>query len=200
VRSVPLSRSRPLPVLAADPRSTSSRSQGYAFKVITSLDGLEQLDNLVYPTRAEQIELLQSVLLASETDADRAAAAGEDEGMGGKDVGGFMGTPAPFGRRDGAPQATRIAGNLQALSGCVFRSPPSSSLVLHLSISFCALVADILPYLARSRARSGQSMAYSERQKSANKQLAKDSKSQRNALFRKRDEEKKRRAKEKAAG
>ncbi|GAA5833956.1 hypothetical protein JCM9279_004172 [Rhodotorula babjevae] len=137
--------------------------QGYAFKVITSLDGLEQLDNLVYPTRAEQIELLQSVLLASETDADRAAAAGEDEGIGGKEVGGFMGTPAPFGRRDGAPQATRIAGNLQALSG-------------------------------------GQSMAYSERQKSANKQLAKDSKSQRNALFRKRDEEKKRRAKEKAAG
>ncbi|KPV78366.1 uncharacterized protein RHOBADRAFT_47882 [Rhodotorula graminis WP1] len=137
--------------------------QGYAFKVITSLDGLEQLDNLVYPTRAEQIELLQSVLLASETDADRAAAAGEDDGMGAKDVGGFGGTPAPFGRRDGAPQATRIAGNLQALSG-------------------------------------GQSMAYSERQKSANKQLAKDSKSQRNALFRKRDEEKKRRAKEKAAG
>lgn len=43
-------------------------------------------------------------------------------------------------------------------------------------------------------------MAYSERQKSANKQLAKDSKSQRNALFRKRDEDKKRRAKEKAAG
>ncbi|GAA5917223.1 hypothetical protein JCM8208_002643 [Rhodotorula glutinis] len=137
--------------------------QGYAFKVITSLDGLEQLDNLVYPTRAEQIELLQSVLLASETDADRAAAAGEDDGMGSKDVGGFGGTPAPFGRRDGAPQATRIAGNLQALSG-------------------------------------GQSMAYSERQKSANKQLAKDSKSQRNALFRKRDEDKKRRAKEKAAG
>lgn len=49
-------------------------------------------------------------------------------------------------------------------------------------------------------AHSGQSMAYSERQKSANKQLAKDAKSQRHSLFRKRDEAQKRRAKEKGAG
>ncbi|GAA5824105.1 hypothetical protein JCM3770_003784, partial [Rhodotorula araucariae] len=141
--------------------------QGYAFKVITSLDGLEQLDNLVYPTKAEQIELLQSVLLANETDADTAA--GDDgvgalaSGNGNKDPTGGFGSPAPFGRRDGAPQAMRIAGSLQALSG-------------------------------------GQSMAYSERQKSANKQLAKDAKSQRHNLFKKRDEASKRRAKERATG
>ncbi|GAA5958194.1 hypothetical protein JCM8115_004013 [Rhodotorula mucilaginosa] len=129
--------------------------QGYAFKVITSLEGLEQLDNLVYPTRAEQIELLQSVLLANETDADLGA---EDTG---KEVGtSRYNSPAPG---PGGLQATRIAGSLQALSG-------------------------------------GQSMAYSERQKSANKQLSKDAKSNRHNLFKKRDEAAKRKAKERAAG
>ncbi|GAA5972390.1 hypothetical protein JCM11641_002436 [Rhodosporidiobolus odoratus] len=130
--------------------------QGYAFKVITSLEGLDQLDNLVYPTKAEQIELLQSVLLASETDADNMA----DE-VGGKEVAtrGF-GTPAPGARKDGAPQATRVAGSLQALSG-------------------------------------GQSMAYSERNKSANKQLNKDKRSN---IFKKRDEQLKKRAKDRASG
>lgn len=48
--------------------------------------------------------------------------------------------------------------------------------------------------------RSGQSMAYSERQKSANKQLSKDAKSNRHNLFKKRDEAAKRKAKERAAG
>ncbi|GAA5980751.1 hypothetical protein JCM10908_001764 [Rhodotorula pacifica] len=130
--------------------------QGYAFKVITSLEGLEQLDNLVYPTRSEQIELLQSVLLANETDNDLGAA---DDGS--KDVGtSRYNSPAPGA---GGLQATRIAGSLQALSG-------------------------------------GQSMAYSERQKSANKQLSKDAKSNRHNLFKKRDETAKRKAKERAAG
>ncbi|GAA6004367.1 hypothetical protein JCM10207_000688 [Rhodosporidiobolus poonsookiae] len=126
--------------------------QGYAFKVITSLEGLDQLDNLVYPTRAEQIELLQSVLLASETDHNDP----DELGGGGKQVAqrGF-GSPAPGARRDGAPQATRVAGSLQALSG-------------------------------------GQSMAYSERNKSANKQLNKDKRSN---IFKKRDEQLKQRAK-----
>ncbi|GAA5826896.1 hypothetical protein JCM11251_002146 [Rhodosporidiobolus azoricus] len=135
--------------------------QGYAFKVITSLEGLEQLDNLVYPTKAEQIELLQSVLLASETDAGVDA---DDSGMGGKQVAARGGTPAAgaAGRRDGAPQATRVAGSLQALAG-------------------------------------GQSMAYSERNKSANKQLAKD-KNARSNIFKKRDEQLKKRAKERQAG
>ena len=38
--------------------------QGYAFKVITHLDGLDDLPGLVYKSRDEQIELLSSVLLA----------------------------------------------------------------------------------------------------------------------------------------
>lgn len=50
------------------------------------------------------------------------------------------------------------------------------------------------------RLHSGQSMAYSERQKSANKQLSKDAKSNRHNLFKKRDEAAKRKAKERAAG
>lgn len=43
-------------------------------------------------------------------------------------------------------------------------------------------------------------MAYSERQKSANKQLSKDAKANRHNLFKKRDEAAKRRAKERTTG
>ena len=44
--------------------------QGYAFKVITHLDGLDDLPGLVYKSRDEQIELLSSVLLANESEAE----------------------------------------------------------------------------------------------------------------------------------
>ncbi|KLO05041.1 DNA repair helicase rad25 [Schizopora paradoxa] len=44
--------------------------QGYAFKIITHLDGLDALPGLVYRTRGEQVELISSVLSASESDAD----------------------------------------------------------------------------------------------------------------------------------
>lgn len=43
-------------------------------------------------------------------------------------------------------------------------------------------------------------MAYSERQKSANKQLSKEAKSNRHNLFKKRDEAAKKRAKDRASG
>ena len=43
--------------------------QGYAFKVITHLDGLGDLPNLVYKTRDEQVELLSLVLGANESEA-----------------------------------------------------------------------------------------------------------------------------------
>lgn len=122
-------------VLGASPQypadKPSARSQGYAFRVITSLDGLEQLDNLVYPTKAEQIELLQSVLLASETDAD---IGGDEVSKAPSGVASGYNSPAP-GRRDGAPQATRIAGSLQALSGCV-DWPPSLVFRKLTSLSF----------------------------------------------------------------
>lgn len=44
--------------------------QGYAFKVITHLFGIERLPELVYRSEKEQIELLESVLLANESAAD----------------------------------------------------------------------------------------------------------------------------------
>ncbi|GAA5922645.1 TFIIH/NER complex ATPase/helicase subunit SSL2 [Sporobolomyces koalae] len=134
--------------------------QGYAFKVITSLEGLNQLEHLVYPTKAEQIELLQSVLLASESDADLGTDVSATKGdLAGSITSNAFGGPAVQGRKDGAAQATRVAGSLQALSG-------------------------------------GQSMAYTERQKSANKQLAKETAKNRHSLFRKRDDAAKKRAKE----
>ncbi|SCV68570.1 BQ2448_691 [Microbotryum intermedium] len=125
--------------------------QGYAFKVITSLEGIEALPNLVYPTKNEQIELLQSVLLANESDADL----GTDlRDMPGDLPHSGFGRSKGLGvrRSDGAAKATRVAGSLQALAG-------------------------------------GQSMAYSETNRSENKKLAKSS--TRHALFKKREEKKK---------
>lgn len=92
-------------------------SQGYAFKVITALEGLEDTEDLVYKTKSEQIELLQTVLLANESEAD----IGSD--MRGSDLApdfSHGGTPAPqSGRRDGAGKATRVVGSMQALAGYV---------------------------------------------------------------------------------
>ena len=44
--------------------------QGYAFKVITHLQGIDQLPGLGYSTPAERRELLQEVMLQNETQAD----------------------------------------------------------------------------------------------------------------------------------
>ncbi|KAG0146359.1 hypothetical protein CROQUDRAFT_702780 [Cronartium quercuum f. sp. fusiforme G11] len=125
--------------------------QGYAFKVISHLQGLEQLPELVYATKEEQIELLQSVLLANESDAD----IGADVRMLGDEMGGKGSSKAVTKH----PGVRRVVGNLGALSG-------------------------------------GQSMSYIERNKSANKQLAKDQ-PKRNKLFSKRDEAAKKKRKEK---
>ncbi|KAM0754636.1 DNA repair helicase rad25 [Meredithblackwellia eburnea MCA 4105] len=118
--------------------------QGYAFKVITSLEGLDNLDDLVYKTKEEQIELLQSVLLANESEADLGGDIREVEG----DLPIYGGSSSAVGK------AVRMSGNLSALSGA-------------------------------------QSMAYVERNKSANKTLAKDAKKSKHKLFQKRDEKKK---------
>lgn len=152
-------------------------SQGYAFKVITALEGLEDTEDLVYKTKAEQIELLQSVLLANESEAD----IGSD--MRGSALAGDFdqhGTPAPSasssGRRDGAGKATRVAGSLQALAGYV--SSRTSAL---------GAIADSY-FDSPSR---GQSMAYTERNTSMNKQLAKDQQKKRHKLFDARDQKRK---------
>jgi DNA excision repair protein ERCC-3 len=44
--------------------------QGYAFKVITELHGIDKMDNLVFPTRGEQISLLEDVLAQTADKAD----------------------------------------------------------------------------------------------------------------------------------
>lgn len=91
--------------------------QGYAFKVITHLDGLKNLPGLVYATRDEQIELVSSVLLANESDAEL----GNDVRGGEDDLPGTV-TAKDFGmpgqRRGGAfPAVKRTTGSLGALSG-----------------------------------------------------------------------------------
>jgi DNA excision repair protein ERCC-3 len=82
--------------------------QGYAFKVITHLDGMENMPELVYKTRDEQIELLSSVLLANEHEADL----GTDVRGGEGDLAGTV-TSKSFG----FPGAQRTTGSLAALSG-----------------------------------------------------------------------------------
>lgn len=106
--------------------------QGYAFRVITELIGTSELPELVYKTQSEQIELLQSVLIASESAADIGIDLDADFGLGVGAPGGGRGSQQPFQRRQigGRPgggsgvvvtsrfeKAKRSAGSLNALSG-----------------------------------------------------------------------------------
>ncbi|KAG6854396.1 hypothetical protein C0991_007387 [Blastosporella zonata] len=120
--------------------------QGYAFKVITHLDGLEDLPDLVYRTRDEQIELISSVLLANESEADLGSDIRAAEG----DLAGTV-TSKDFGPTK-FPTAQRTTGSLTALSGA-------------------------------------QHMSYVEKNKAANKSLAREA-APRHKLFAKRDKEK----------
>ncbi|OJT04866.1 hypothetical protein TRAPUB_4438 [Trametes pubescens] len=86
--------------------------QGYAFKVITHLDGLDDLPSLVYKSRDEQIELLSSVLLANESEADL----GTDVRAGEGDLAGTI-TSKDFGMPTKMPAVQRTTGSLTALSG-----------------------------------------------------------------------------------
>lgn len=85
--------------------------QGYAFKVITHLDGLEDLEDLVYRTKDEQIELISSVLLANESAAELGTDIHASEG----DLAGTI-TSKDFGVAK-FPAAQRTTGSLTALSG-----------------------------------------------------------------------------------
>jgi DNA excision repair protein ERCC-3 len=85
--------------------------QGYAFKVITHLDGLTEMPDLVYKTRDEQIELLQSVLLANESEAELGSDIRASEG----DLAGTV-TSKDFGPMK-FPPVQRTTGSLNALSG-----------------------------------------------------------------------------------
>ncbi|KAG0040177.1 DNA repair helicase RAD25 [Podila clonocystis] len=99
--------------------------QGYAFKVITNLDGMDQEQDLVYSTQAEQMSLLQTVLLAQESAADLNADVAPDEddltgnttrrsGGGGGSVLSHAGGSSVAGNSNGAK---RSVGGLKSLSG-----------------------------------------------------------------------------------
>ncbi|EJD02536.1 DNA repair helicase rad25 [Fomitiporia mediterranea MF3/22] len=95
--------------------------QGYSFKVITHLDGIQSLPDLAYRTRDEQIELISSVLLANESDAELGndVRAGEGDLPGtvtAKDFGGPGQRGGAFGASN-VPGAKRTTGSLGALSG-----------------------------------------------------------------------------------
>lgn len=86
--------------------------QGYSFKVITHLDGLEDLPDLAYRTKDEQIELLSSVVLANESEADLGTDVRASEG----DLAGTV-TSLDFGGPSRFPGTHRTTGSLTALSG-----------------------------------------------------------------------------------
>lgn len=75
-------------------------NQGYSFKVITKLAGMEEDQGLVLSSQKEQLQLLQTVLKASDTDAD-------EEGGGGAQARGG----------GGGGGASRSAGSMASLSG-----------------------------------------------------------------------------------
>ncbi|XP_037940776.1 general transcription and DNA repair factor IIH helicase subunit XPB [Teleopsis dalmanni] len=74
-------------------------NQGYSYKVITRLEGMDADDTLAYKTREEQAQLLQIVLSASDIDC-------EDEKM-----------PGEPGARPGSSSVTKRSGGLSSMSG-----------------------------------------------------------------------------------
>lgn len=137
--------------------------QGYAFKVITHLAGMDEDPELVYKSKAEQLELMSAVLLESEDKADL----GDKMAKG--DLDSVMRRGVPGGGRGGrfggggGPSAARQSGSLSALSGA-------------------------------------QQMAYMERNRGANKQLAREDKQKGHSskLFEQRHKEMERKRKEAA--
>ncbi|PWY96895.1 putative SSL2-DNA helicase [Testicularia cyperi] len=94
--------------------------QGYAFRVITHLVGMEDMPGLVYRSQAEQIELLQSVLIANESDADLGSDLhGTEFGGGGSRRANGSGGGSASNNAYAGPvaKASRMTGSLNALSG-----------------------------------------------------------------------------------
>ena len=92
--------------------------QGYAFKVITHLQGLESMPDLAFSTAQERRELLQDVLLQTEMSADVEKVQDDLFSVRQRaNVGGVGNAVAkrPAGGASGA--ARRIAGTLSELSG-----------------------------------------------------------------------------------
>lgn len=86
--------------------------QGYAFKVITQLSGMESLPGLAFKTLDERLELLNHVLLQQETNADIANIEQIDEDLFSGRSGAFLG-----GNKKKAMVVRRQAGSLADLAG-----------------------------------------------------------------------------------
>jgi DNA excision repair protein ERCC-3 len=84
--------------------------QGYSFKVISQLQGIQKMPGLVFPTRDAQIELLQNVLLQGEDKADLIGASEYERRM--KKVRKGVNAPLPA-----AASVIRNVGSMTALSG-----------------------------------------------------------------------------------
>ncbi|KAL8804191.1 MAG: hypothetical protein Q9182_002733 [Xanthomendoza sp. 2 TL-2023] len=84
--------------------------QGYAFKVITHLQGIEQLPGLAYASAAERRELLQEVMLQNETSAEVEKI---DDDLFGSRSSATRGSNGMMGKKG----AKRTAGMLSELSG-----------------------------------------------------------------------------------
>ena len=96
--------------------------QGYAFKVITQLSGIESLPGLAFKTHSERVELLQHVLIQQETNADIANVEQIDEDLFSGRSGAFLGSSASGGKKvKGGGMAggavRRQAGSLAELAG-----------------------------------------------------------------------------------
>lgn len=83
--------------------------QGYAFKVITKLYGIEKTPDLAFSTASEQKELLQGTLVDNETSVDDELAA--------DDLWGEEKTGGKGGKAKGKNTVKRVAGYLDQLSG-----------------------------------------------------------------------------------
>lgn len=96
--------------------------QGYAFKVITHLQGIEALPGLAYASAAERRELLQEVMLQNETAADLEKIDGDMFSARSGRLGGAGANGHGLGKSGGkngagGPVVRRQAGMLSELSG-----------------------------------------------------------------------------------
>ena len=89
--------------------------QGYAFKVITHLQGIENLENLAYSSPAERRELLQEVMLQNETSADIENV--DDDLFSSRSAGNGIRSGGKSSLAKKAAAAKRTAGMLSDLSG-----------------------------------------------------------------------------------
>ncbi|CAB4386763.1 DNA repair helicase rad25 [Rhizophagus irregularis] len=87
--------------------------QGYAFKVITKLEGMDKATDLVYRTHGEQLSLLSDVLLANDHDADL----DNDIESNADDLPGVVTSRNFTSQQKGYGGVKRSVGSMKSLSG-----------------------------------------------------------------------------------